>query len=165
MKLETVYQGWDGYQRSLVLAVKDLSEEQLAFRCHPDTRSVAELTQHIADGRIDWLSRIGAPYAEELRCAIRLRTRGSELADWLEQTFRMVEGILSNWTTDDLKKTFRHTYQGKTYEVSFQWVVWRIMTHDIHHGGQLCELLAMQGVFPLELAWLGGHLTEPPLAS
>jgi len=75
----------------------------------------------------------------------------------------MVESTLAHWTVDDLSHTYRHSYQGKIYAVSRQWTIWRIMAHDIHHGGQLSELLSMQGITPLELTLLGGHLTEPPI--
>jgi uncharacterized damage-inducible protein DinB len=86
------------------------------------------------------------------------------LIEWLDRTWQMVDATLAQWTVDDLTATFEHAYQGKLYAVSRQWVIWRIMAHDIHHGGQLCELLAMQGIMPFELTLLGGHLTEPALA-
>ncbi len=76
----------------------------------------------------------------------------------------MIADTLALWTVDDLAETYNHEYQGRVYAVSRQWTIWRIMAHDIHHGGQLSELLAMQGLFPLELTLLGGHLTEPPQA-
>ena len=77
----------------------------------------------------------------------------------------MVEATLNAWTVGDLTETYRHTYWGKAYEVSRQWTLWRIMAHDIHHGGQLTILLGMQGIEALELIALGGHIIEPPLAS
>lgn len=85
----------------------------------------------------------------------------SELVQWLSRSWRVVAATLEQWTVDDLGWTFEHEYAGKIYAVSRQWVIWRIMAHDIHHGGQLSELLAAQGEFPAELTWLGGHLTEP----
>jgi uncharacterized damage-inducible protein DinB len=75
----------------------------------------------------------------------------------------MVAATLDQLTVDDLPATYEQPYQGKVYAVSRQWVIWRIMCHDIHHGGQLSELLAMQGIEPTELTLLGGHLTEPPV--
>jgi hypothetical protein len=35
------------------------------------------------------------------------------------------------------------------------------MSHDVHHGGQLAMMLAMQGVDAFELRALGGHIIEP----
>lgn len=76
----------------------------------------------------------------------------------------MVENTLASWTVADLDKTYRHTYWGKTYAVSRQWTIWRILSHDIHHGGQISVMLAAQGLSAPELGDLGGHLTVPSLA-
>ena len=76
----------------------------------------------------------------------------------------MIETTLAAWTVSDLAKTYRHTYWGKTYAVSRQWTIWRILSHDIHHGGQLSTMLATQGIDAPDLGALGGHLTVPPLA-
>jgi uncharacterized damage-inducible protein DinB len=76
----------------------------------------------------------------------------------------MVERTLNAWTVEDLQKTYRHTYWGQTYDVSRQWTIWRIMAHDIHHGGQLVVMLEMQGVECFELGAMGGHMVDLPLA-
>ena len=74
----------------------------------------------------------------------------------------MVQSMLDQWTTEELVRSYRHKFRGTTYQVSFQWTIFRILLHDVHHGGQLSLILEMQGIVPLELGWLGGHLTEPP---
>lgn len=164
-RLSYVYEGWEGYNLSLVNAVEALTPAQLAFRSTTQMRSVGEVFLHIGDGRVDWFQRLEAPFSKELRSTIESRVAlpatGRELADWLNETWKMVEATLSQWTVHDLSQTFVQPYQGKVYAVSRQWVIWRIMAHDIHHGGQLTELLSIQGVFPPELTLLGGHLTEP----
>ena len=42
--------------------------------------------------------------------------------------------------------------------------LWRILAHDIHHGGELALMLGAQGVEIFELGGLGGHINSPPLA-
>jgi uncharacterized damage-inducible protein DinB len=167
-RLAYVYDGWDGYHRSIVNAVAPLTVEQLAFKGSPDMRSVGELALHIADGRVDWFRRIGAPGAGQLWDEMESRplfpvSNPAKLVEWLERTWRMVAAGLAQWTIEDLAFTYEQPYQGKVYAVSRQWTIWRIMAHDIHHGGQLSELLAMQGILPVDLTLLGGHLTEPPV--
>jgi uncharacterized damage-inducible protein DinB len=76
----------------------------------------------------------------------------------------MVEQTLNQWTAADLAKSYRQPYQGQTYAISRQWTIWRIMAHDLHHGGELAVMLGMQGIAVPELGDLGGHLTFPPLA-
>ncbi len=169
--LSSIFEGWDGYQTSLVHAIQPLTQEQLVWRPNPNFRSVGEVASHIALGRVDWFARMPAPGSRELaekaqalgsRAAIR--ENKVEILHWLEMTWKMIAATLSQWTVQDLSRTYHHTYQGKTYAVSYQWTIWRILTHDVHHGGELALMLGIQGIDIPELGGLFGHLTEPPLA-
>lgn len=77
----------------------------------------------------------------------------------------MIAKTLSTWTVEDINKTYRHTWQGETYAISRQWTIWRIMSHDLHHGGELAMMLGMQGIKNFELGDLGGHIIDPPLSN
>ena len=88
----------------------------------------------------------------------------AELVRRLEVTWSMIQETLARWTVGDLAKTYEHVYWGKTYAISRQWTIWRILAHDLHHGGELAILLGLQGIEIPELGDLGGHLAEPPLA-
>lgn len=181
--LVTVYEGWDGYQRSILEAVEPLTREQLAWRPADHLRSVGELVRHIALGRVDWFLRMDAPGSRELadkinawdqdqygnqyvvENAIGDPEQASQLVGWMEASWDMIEKMLKSWTVDDLKKTYRHTWRGNTYEISRQWTIWRIMAHDIHHGGELALMLGMQDLNNFQLGDLGGHIIEPPLVT
>jgi uncharacterized damage-inducible protein DinB len=179
MMLSTVYSGWDGYQRSLVSAIAPLSQEQLAYRPASERRSVGEIAAHIAFGRIDWFQRMGAPGSAELvaqaqeasvwkpweEVSSAVSDSPTEIMYWLEASWKMIETCLNLWTVIDLEWSYLQPYGGKTYAVSRQWVIWRIMAHDIHHGGQLTILLAAQGIELPDLGDNGGHIVEAPLAS
>jgi uncharacterized damage-inducible protein DinB len=192
LSLKQVYEGWDGHQLALARAIESLTPEQLAYRPRPDLRSVAELVSHISLGRVDWFHRMGAPGSGELARQFApwegekantediaqwrrwMEAIGQQEEDtindparlryWLEASWQMVETTLSQWTTDDLGTTYRHLYQGKMYAVSRQWTIWRIMAHDLHHGGQVALALGLQGIEIPDLGDQGGHLTELPLA-
>lgn len=169
--LMTVYEGWDGYQLSLVRAIAPLSPEQLAFRPAPHLRSVGQIASHISLGRIDWFQRMDAPGSAELASHVKaLKSRDAiagnpaELVHWLEASWAMIENALNRWTVADLAWTYLQPYQGNTYAVSRQWTIWRILAHDLHHGGELAVLLGMQGIALPDLGDQGGHLKMPPLA-
>jgi uncharacterized damage-inducible protein DinB len=66
-KLAQIFEGWDGYQTSLLHAVTPLTSEQLSWRPAPERRSVGELVRHISLGRIIWFSRIAAPGIESVQ--------------------------------------------------------------------------------------------------
>ena len=179
-KLAEVFDGWNGYQRSLLSAVAPLTAEQLAFRPGTKMRSTGELIRHIALGRITWLARIESPSMDELAAQVpRWFTdsdgarhvdegavpcdHSSMLSDWLAASWRPLQNCLEVWNVDDLRKTYPHRFRGTDYLISRQWVIWRILSHDIHHGGQLALLLGILGKPAFELGALGGHITEPPL--
>ena len=175
-----IFEGWEGFNTSLVRAVEQTPPELFDYRAAPEMRSVGEIVRHLSLGRINWFHRMDAPGSSELVQRVpvwhtdahgnryveesALTTTPSELLEWLNSTWSMIEQTLAEWTVDDLFRTYRHTYWGKTYLVSHQWTIWRIMAHDIYHGGQLTILLGSQGVSLPELADQGGHLTELPLA-
>lgn len=71
----------------------------------------------------------------------------------------MIETTLNTWTVADLAQTYQHIREGKIYAVTRQWTIWRIMSHDLHHGGQLALRLGLQGIDVPELGDKGGHLT------
>ncbi len=174
--LMTVFSGWDGYQRSLVAAIAPLSQENLQYRQAPDQRSVGEIAAHVAFGRLDWFHRMGAAGTAELveqaapwwqpwqAINPAIAENKAEILHWLEASWQMIEANLRDWTVADLRWSYRQPYGGKVYAVSRQWVIWRIMAHDIHHGGQLSVLLAAQGIELPELGDNGGHVVEVPLA-
>lgn len=183
LSLMNVYEGWDGHQTALVQAVAPLTPAQLAWRGAPHLRSVGEIAGHIVTGRIGWIHQIlgvESPdvtrWIEEWRNDERrsstffdtfkpeMEQNTSALVSGLEATWRMIESALTRWTTADLGKTIPHVYQGKTWALSRQWILWRIMDHDIHHGGELAYALGMQNISIPDLGDQGGHLTEPPLA-
>ena len=66
MPLSKVFEGWEGYQHSLVEAVRLLTPDQLAWRPALRLRSVGELAAHIAHGRVVVFSRIQTPRAAKL---------------------------------------------------------------------------------------------------
>ncbi len=173
--LLTIYDGWAGYQQALLSAVMGLTPENLAWRGGEHLRSAGELVGHIATGRISWIHDIlGVESAEvdewvaeacEPGPAHRLKPGidldAATLCSGLEATWGMIESALSGWTVADLGRTFNHPYQGKTYVVPYQWVLWRIMAHDLHHGGELAFALGMQGISIPDLGDQGGHLVTP----
>lgn len=179
--LAMVYDGWNGYQTSLVHAVEPLTPAQLAWRPGAKHRSVGELVRHIALGRMNWFMRMDAPGSTALTSqintweqdgdgnrwaveeAVVTAERADELVYWLEATWQMIETTLKTWHVADMLQTYQHTWNGSLYAVSRQWTIWRIVTHDIHHGGELSLMLGMQGIEAFELSALGGHIVLPSL--
>jgi uncharacterized damage-inducible protein DinB len=154
-----------------------LTREQVSWRPAAGRRSVGELIRHISSGRITWLSRMRAPGIDTVAEHVPAwhadddgtRRVADEslscddpvsLTEWLVLSWQPIQRLMDEWTVDDLFETYRLA----EYVVSRQWTIWRIMSHDIHHGGQLATMLALQGVDAFELRALGGHVISPPVA-
>ncbi len=182
LPLSTVFDGWNGYQRSLVSAVQPLTRDQLAFRPAPALRSTGEIVRHIALGRVTWFVRMGAPGSDGVERmipawetdsegnrfvqeeALRIDTDAGELVQWLEGTWQMINRTLLAWSVGDLMQSYEHLWNGQLWAVSHQWTLFRILAHDIHHGGELSLMLGLQGIEAFELGALGGHIVLPPPA-
>jgi uncharacterized damage-inducible protein DinB len=59
----------------------------------------------------------------------------------------MVDDCLQRWTAEDLDRTVvrptRTHHRG--------WVVWHVLEHDIHHGGEISQILGSHGLSGLDL--------------
>ena len=180
--LISIFDGWDGFQTSLVDAIAPLTPQQLRWRPGIMLRSVGQIARHISLGRLAWFGRMDAPGSAELAEQIRewkvdqdgvrhineeaiaITQDAGELVRWLEASWGMMAATLQQWEVADLARTYRHKWNGVTYANSYQWTIWRILTHDMHHGGELSLMLGLQGIKSFELTTLFGHITAPPIA-
>ena len=179
--LNTIFDGWNGYHQSIVNAVVPLTQSQLAWRPAENFNTIGELVRHISLGRVTWFLRMGAPGSEEIASqiaewetdsdgnrdvvekSIAITEDAAELVKWLENTWQMIDKTLTTWTVSDLSQTYKHKWNGKIYTPSRQWTLWRMMNHDLHHGGELSLMLGLQGIEAFELSDLFGHIILPPL--
>jgi uncharacterized damage-inducible protein DinB len=181
LPLAYVFDGWNGFQASLTHAIAPLTPQQLVWRPAPHARSIGEVARHIALGRVSWFRRMDAPGSAALveripqwsrdsdgnddivEEAIEIAEDPAELVRWLDASWQMIEQTLQAWSVIDLAEAYGHRWNGQTYAVSRQWTIWRILSHDLHHGGELALLLGLQGIDAFELKDLFGHTVLPPL--
>lgn len=70
--LERIFDGWAGYNTSLVNAVRPLTAAQLGWRPAGHLRTTGELVRHISLGRLSWFARMDAPGSAELSLRVSL---------------------------------------------------------------------------------------------
>ena len=156
--------GWANYNRLIIDALRGLPEEAVASRTAPHQWAVWQLASHVAGVRAYWFGLIGVDTA-----ALRDRFRATattvpgldlEDAGWedddthprtsdelvaaLSDTWTMMAGQLEQWTPDDLAAEFERPY-GRTRRFSRAWVVWHCLEHDLHHGGEISQILGASG--------------------
>jgi len=155
--LADLYKGWDTYQQLLLAALTPLSDEQLELRAAPQLRTIRELVAHIIGARARWWSELmGEGGAEGAACngwdRAGAPVRGvAELVSGLETTGRAIQETLQRWTSADLEYVFHGTRRGEEYSLTRQWVIWHVIEHDLHHGGELSFLLGMHGLSGLDI--------------
>lgn len=53
---------------------------------------------------------------------------------------------LARWTSTDIQQTLPDYEDGKLVEVPRAWVVYHVLEHDLHHGGEVSLTLGMHGI-------------------
>jgi len=171
-ELTPFYDGWAAHQRLVVDAIRDLTPEQLGLRPAPDAWSVWQLAGHVAGSRSYWLQDIIGEGDRALRDLFRVASTtvpdlpladagweddedhprsASELVDALERTWGLIDDCIRRWTAADLATEFSRERSSGTRTSTRAWVLWHLMEHDVHHGGEISLILGTNGLHGLEL--------------
>jgi uncharacterized damage-inducible protein DinB len=147
------YQGWEHYQELLIKALEPLTPEQLALRPAAHLRSVGSDVRHIIGARVRWCQQVLGlePDNKTLAALGRWDRRGApersaaELVSGLRESWRVLKDGLQRWTPADLAYSFPNTDRdpGEPETFTRQWVIWHLIEHDLHHGGEISQLLGI----------------------
>lgn len=155
--LTTFYTLWKAYQDHIKGALAPLTAEQLQLRAAPHLRSIGENALHIIACRAYWFTDfLGEDCGEEMKVYAGWNkvalTLGAtipptpEMVQGLDYTWRFMADCLDRWSPDEMRQTFPDVWDGKQVDVSRAWVVWHVMEHDLHHGGELSLTLGTHGL-------------------
>jgi uncharacterized damage-inducible protein DinB len=150
--LATFYDLWREYAEHIRKAIAPLTSEQVAQRAGPAQRSIGEIVAHVIECRAFWLGEFVGETGDELDALKQWYEPGArtmdvaELVNGLDRSWRFVAGRLDRWTPTDMQQTFPHEWRGNHYDLSRSWVVWHVLEHDLHHGGEISLTLGMNGL-------------------
>jgi uncharacterized damage-inducible protein DinB len=150
--LAMMSEGWHTYQNRLCEALAPLSLDQLALCAAPDLRSIDELACHIIAVRADWFHEVLGEGGEDFGAFSQWDLpdspprQASELVSGLEATWQAMQEALARFTPADLQENIQNEHQGKTYTFTRGWIVWHVIEHDLHHGGEIAYSLGMHGL-------------------
>jgi uncharacterized damage-inducible protein DinB len=70
-----------------------------------------------------------------------------ELTDAFEKTWAVVEAGLDRWSLDDMavEVTSKDAW-GRMVTITPGWVLWRLMSHEVHHGSEISLILRVHGL-------------------
>ena len=156
--LASFYRGWDIYQQHLVKALTPLTPDQLALKAAPNLRSIGTIATHIVGARARWLYSVLREGREDL-VSIGTWDRpdqpnrsAAELVSGLETTWQVIQEALQRWTLADLEEILRDSDDPEGGEIfTRQWVIWHLIEHDLHHGGELSFMLGMHHLPAIDL--------------
>jgi uncharacterized damage-inducible protein DinB len=151
--LTTFYTSWQTYQDHIKTSLAPLTAEQLALRAAPNLRSIGENAAHIIGCRAGWFTYV---LGEDAGADVKATTSwdepdapartADELVQGLDLTWRMMTDRLARWSPADMQQTFEDNWDGKIVHLSRAWIIWHILEHDLHHGGELSLTLGMHGI-------------------
>lgn len=150
--LTTIYTEWKKYQDRMASSLAPLTAEQLALRAAPGLRSIGENAAHVIGCRIGWfaftLGEEPGPEATEVRWDEPgdAMLSAPKLVRGLETTWQMMAERLARWDQHDMQQEFPDEWDGETVMLSRAWIIYHLLEHDIHHGGEISITLGMNGL-------------------
>lgn len=155
------YSGWGVYHRRLVTAIAPLEQAHLRLQAAPNLWSIGMLGSHIIAARAwwfhFWMKEGGEEFGELAEWdegeAMAVRS-AAEIVRGLEVTWQLIESRLAVWTSGDLQKQFQRPTPndaGKRPRRTRQWIIWHVLEHDLHHGGEISFSLGIHGLPGIDL--------------
>ncbi len=154
--MTAIFDGWHVYQFELTKAIAPLDAEQLLLPAAPGLRTVGHIATHVIGARARWFHMLlgeGGDVFKELggwdRHDQPART-AEELVYGLETTWAGMHEAIGRWTPGQ----WADTWPGEDDDpaiITRQWVIWHLLEHDLHHGGEISLTLGANGIQALQL--------------
>lgn len=154
--------GWENHHHALVKTIASLSSEQLALPVAPHQRAIGELLDHMIGARFNWFHLWmgeGDPnldWNEEEDTDEPAVYKAASLIAMFEKSWRVISCALDRWTSADLEQLFsppashqawlRDQGLEEEHAHTRQWIIWHVMEHEIHHGGEFSLALGIHGL-------------------
>ncbi len=149
----TLLAGWSNYQDLLIKALAPLSPDQLSASAVPNLRSVEDIVLHIIGARARWFTLVIHEGGEEMESYNNWDRKGmprrsaAELVTGLEATWRLMQASIDRWTPAEWEQELDD--EGEI--VTRSWIIWHLIEHDVHHGGETSLTLGMHGLVAPDL--------------
>jgi uncharacterized damage-inducible protein DinB len=159
------FKGWHLGNERLVSAVRPLNAKQLALPVGSPTWPIWASVSHLAGTRVFWLCNIfeepgleTTPFTDASGMGweddLEHPRSADELVHALETTWKIVERCLATWTPESLGQEFRRVRGDEVQMHTRQSVLYRMLTHDAYHIGEISLTLGSAGLGDVDL-WRG----------
>ena len=156
-QISTIYTGWQNYQSLLVRALTPLSPDQLNLRAAPDLRSIEAIATHMIGARARWFYQLMGEGGEQFADLGKWDRRdmparsAAEIVEGLEATWQGMQAAIQSWSPTEWQQTFPGEDGSEPEQITRAWVIWHLIEHDLHHGGEISLTLGMHGLHAPDL--------------
>lgn len=154
--ISSIYAGWHAYQQLMINSLTSLNAAQLTWRPSQHHRSIEEIVRHIIAARARWFYRLMGEGGEEFEALARWDREGEkvrsseELIGGILKSWDIMQLTIANWSATDWEQTWPG--RGTTPKlITRPWVIWHLLEHDLHHGGEISLILGMNGAEGFDL--------------
>jgi uncharacterized damage-inducible protein DinB len=150
--IPSIFQGWHQYQMALIRALEPLDAEQLALRAGPRLRPIGQIATHMIGARARWFYLLMGEGGADFDAMGKWDRRGrrartaAELVSGLERTWQGMQEAIARWTPADWQQTYPGEDASEPEIITRQWVIWHLIEHDLHHGGEISLTLGIHGL-------------------
>lgn len=150
--LDVIYENWGKHQVRLRDCIASLTPAHLDLQPAARMWPLGQVVQHIIGVRAGWFSGTlqddDAAMTQYMEWGHRDSPSRSpaELAKGLDDTWAFIAARLQRWTPAECTVLFPDEFDGETVHVSRSWVIYHVMEHDLHHGGEVSLILGIHGV-------------------
>jgi uncharacterized damage-inducible protein DinB len=167
-ELKGFYEGWAEQQAKLLDSIRPLTMEQIQLRAAPGEWAIWQLASNMAGGRLYWLCHMLGEDDSGLSQMFRVdhttvpdlplewagwednedRPRSAdELVDAFQKTWEVVKACLDRWSLQDLNVEVKgENAWGRIVTITPGAVIWRLMSHEVHHGSEISLILRVHGL-------------------
>ncbi len=150
--LDVLFPGWQNYQNLLIKALAPLSPDQLNLRAAPNLRSIEEIASHMIGARARWFYQLMGEGGEQFAAYSKWDRKdmpvcsAAELVEGLEGTWQGMQAAIASWTPEEWLQTYPGQDASEPETITRPWVIWHLIEHDLHHGGEISLTLGMHGL-------------------
>ncbi len=155
--VQAIFEGWHSFQGILTKALRLLDDEDLSLRTADSLRTVDEIARHIIGARARWFYLLMGEGGDEFKALGRWDRRDArvrsveEIISGLEGTWKGMQDAISGWSTEDWQMSWPGEDDSEPEIITRQWVIWHLIEHDLHHGGEISLILGTYGLSGLGL--------------
>jgi uncharacterized damage-inducible protein DinB len=153
----TIFDGWHAYQDLMIKAIAPLDPDQLALRAALTLRSVGEIAGHVIAARARWFYSLMGKGRDEFKALGGWDRRGAkirnaeELVIGLNTTWTGMHDAIAGWMAKDWEQTWPGESDAEPQVITRPWVIWHLIEHDPHHGGEISITLGAHGASAIQL--------------